>query len=134
MSASQKAQSKETLEVNSGFPKLSRLLNAKAFGPVFKNPDCRVSNRHMLMLSLNSSLPSSRLGIVVAKKNIPTAVHRNRIKRILRESFRIRKTDFGTIDIVVLARKGLGSLENQEVRTQINTLFDELCKKQRKVS
>jgi ribonuclease P protein component len=112
-----------------GFPKLSRLLSAKDYGPVFKQPNFRVSSRYLLMLAKSSDSSASRLGIVVAKKNIPKAVQRNRIKRLLRESFRIRKLDFATIDLVVLAKKGFDALENHEIRAQIDTLFQELSKK-----
>jgi ribonuclease P protein component len=116
--------------VESSFPKTSRLLSPKDYGPVFKRPTLRVSSRYFLILALSTSKPDSRLGIVVAKKNIRTAVQRNRIKRLLRESFRLKKMDFATIDIVVLAKKGLDALENSEARAQIDTLFNELAQKQ----
>lgn len=115
--------------VNQGFPKLSRLLNAKDYSPVFKQPDYRVSNRYFLFLVLGSDTPSSRLGIVVAKKNISKAVQRNRIKRIIRETFRANKFDLGTIDLVVLARKNLDLLSSKEIHAQLETLFKELKQK-----
>lgn len=81
------------------------------------------------MLALKKENNNSRLGIVIAKKNIKTAVQRNRLKRLLRESFRIKSPDFGTIDLVVLVRKGLDALENKEIRLQIDSLFSELARK-----
>lgn len=116
--------------VDQSFPKLSRLLSPKDYSPVFKQPTYRVSNRYFLILALKTDKSDSRLGIVVAKKNIRTAVERNRIKRILRESFRTKKSVFATIDLVVLAKKGLDALENNEIRAQIDTLYKELQTKQ----
>lgn len=114
-----------------GFPKASRLLSEKEFTPVFSQPDFRVSSRFLLILARITDQDRARLGIVVGKKNVARSVQRNRIKRIIRESFRCRKGDFGTIDLVVLARKGLDGFDNCDIQAQLNSLFDELCAKQR---
>lgn len=112
-----------------GFPKTTRLLSAKDYAPVFNQATLRLSNHYLLLLVINTERSNSRLGIVVAKKNIPLAVQRNRIKRILRESFRIRRSSFATIDLVVLVRKGLDRLESRDIRSQIDSLFEEISKK-----
>lgn len=41
-----------------------------------------------------------RLGMIVPKKVIRTAVGRNRVKRLLREWFRLGQTDFPGIDVI----------------------------------
>jgi ribonuclease P protein component len=113
-----------------GFPKTSRLLCAKDYGPVFNSARFRISNRHCLILAIYNDRPNSRLGIVVAKKNIASAVERNRIKRIIRESFRLSKPGFATIDIVVLVKRGLDCLSNREISKQIIGLYGELSTKE----
>ena len=70
-------------------------------------------------------MPHCRLGLVIAKKNVRLAVQRNRIKRLLRESFRAHHGSQG-IDIVVLARRGLDNIDNPELRTQFGRLLKEL--------
>jgi ribonuclease P protein component len=56
----------------------------------------------------------SRLGVVVGKKNIPTAVGRNRVKRLVRETF--RQTEFPiALDIIFLARKDADKLSRTEL-------------------
>jgi ribonuclease P protein component len=74
-------------------------------------------------------MDSGRLGVIVAKKNVGKAVQRNRIKRLIRETFRIRKCDLKQADLVVMARKGLQTVENNQCQTYIHELMDEIKKK-----
>jgi ribonuclease P protein component len=46
-------------------------------------------------------MPSARLGLIVAKRHVPRAHARNRIKRVLRESFRLRRPELPAFDIVI---------------------------------
>ena len=55
---------------------------------------------------------------MVGKKNIPTAVGRNRVKRLVRETF--RQAQFPTaLDIIFLARKDADKLS----KTELNLLL-----------
>ncbi|MCG8416279.1 MAG: ribonuclease P protein component [Pseudomonadales bacterium] len=114
---------------STGFPKASRLLNASDFDAVFANNQFKVANRHFLVLALNAQISSSRLGMVVAKKNIPLAVQRNRIRRLIRDSFRNSSERLEQLDIVVLVRKGTDKLGNPEIRSSLETLWRDLEKK-----
>ena len=91
------------------FKKTQRLLNAADYKQVFDSNRVKVSNSTLLILAKPVDGHPSRLGLVIAKKNIPTAVQRNRIKRIARETF--RKNQFRIpLDIVFLARQGADKL------------------------
>ena len=57
------------------------------------------------MLACRALQPQARLGIVVAKKNIKLAVDRNRLKRLVRESFRKQQLGLLGLDIVVIIKK-----------------------------
>jgi len=47
-----------------------------------------------------------RLGLVIAKRFLPLAVQRNRVKRLIREGFRSASSELPAVDIIVrLARK-----------------------------
>src|SRR5262245_48579623 len=88
-----------------------------------------------MLLAIPTDLTGARMGLVMSKKNVGNAVTRNRIKRLCRETFRHRKSEFVALDIVVLARGGLGELENESVVTMLNQLFDQLltrCKQANK--
>ncbi len=94
------------------FGKAKRLLNAKDYGRVFDGPDVRASHQHLLLLAKFNDGPGHRLGLVIAKKNVRLAVHRNRIKRVAREIFRTLPSSEPPMDVVLLARRGLGQLDN----------------------
>lgn len=111
------------------FTKHQRLLCAKDYSPVFAKADFKVSNKTLLILARQNDLGISRLGLVVSKKNIRHAVQRNRVKRVTRESFRLLQHSIPAIDIVVLARRGLGELSNAELHAELNRLWNSLVAK-----
>ena len=49
---------------------------------------------------------------MIGKKSVKLSVERNRLKRQIRESFRLNQDNLVGWDIVVVARKGLGDLQN----------------------
>lgn len=117
-----------------GFSKKLRLLGAADYQPVFKNAHFKVSCQHILVLAYDSDTSFPRLGLVIAKKNIAKATQRNRVKRILRESFRHNQSLLPTLDIVILARSGLGALTSDQVRKKIERHWIDLIHKAGKTS
>ena len=114
------------------FPKTARLLSPKDYKPVFDNSRYKVSSKQFLLLATASQARRPRLGLVIAKKHVSKAVQRNRLKRVLRESFRLRQTEIPLIDIVVLARKDADKLATIELRTMIDRLIDDLILREMK--
>ena len=109
------------------FPKSRRLLNASDFKGVFSNTQYRISHRYFLILATKSTSSTPRLGLVIAKKHIRLAVERNRIKRLIRESF--RQQQLPTVDTIVLARKDLDKLSNRKIESILNELWQKTQKK-----
>lgn len=99
------------------FPKAKRLLNAKDYSRVFDGPDAKASHKHVLLLAKHSDSSRHRLGLVIAKKNIRLAVQRNRVKRVAREFFRNLPSSEPALDVVLLARRGMGELDNEQLST-----------------
>jgi ribonuclease P protein component len=114
------------------FPKTARLLSARDYKPVFDHSRYKVSNKHFLFLATASHARRPRIGLVIAKKHISKAVQRNRLKRALREAFRLRQANIPMIDIVVLARKDADKLPPLELRSIINKLIDDLITREAK--
>lgn len=58
------------------------------------------------MLTRPNDLDYPRLGLAISRKVAKSAVARNRLKRIARESFRRHQRELGGLDCVVMARPG----------------------------
>ena len=110
------------------FPHYAKLSQPDHYRRVFENPKYKVSSGAFLLLAAPGATPSSRLGVVVAKKNIRRAVRRNRIKRLVREQFRLDPFD-AAIDLVVLARSGADQLDNPSVWQELDKLWRTLKQK-----
>lgn len=114
-----------------GLPKNVRLLTKADYNAVFAK-SVKVSNSLFLILIHKNSNPYSRLGLVISKKVDKRAVQRNRIKRIVRESF--RNTDFEIhCDYAVLARGKITSLANKEIFESINNLWNQAQSKVKQI-
>lgn len=85
------------------FTREQRLLTGAQFKNVFANPR-RSSDRYFTVLARDNGRTRARLGLAVAKKRIRLAVGRNRIKRLVRESFRHHANSLGAVDVVVMSR------------------------------
>ncbi len=99
---------------------------------MFETASAKASNKYLLMLGCINDLPEHRLGLVIAKKNVRLAVNRNRVKRLAREFFRARPSTTCNLDVVILARAGVGELDNAEVSSILAELWSKLEKKARK--
>lgn len=64
----------------------------------------RQSDACFTLISLPNDCDQPRLGLVVARKNIRRAVDRNRVRRAVRESFRLHRQALPTRDIIIMVR------------------------------
>lgn len=110
------------------FPAGYRLLTAKQYKQVFTNP-VKATSRDFTLLACPNNLDIPRLGIIVAKKNVRFAVDRNRIKRLIRESFRTHNQELPPIDCVILARRASSEQSNQVLFEQLNGLWKKITKR-----
>ncbi|MGR9071537.1 MAG: ribonuclease P protein component [Gammaproteobacteria bacterium] len=105
-----------------------RLRNPEEYKRVFADPE-RQSDRYFTILARKNNLDYPRLGLAIAKKNIKRAVGRNLIKRIIRESFRLRQHEIGNLDVVVMARNGADSATPSMLRQSLDKIWLRLEKR-----
>jgi len=113
------------------FAKSARLLTPADFKQVFDAAALKVSSKEVLILARANHGSNPRMGLVVAKKHVRLAHQRNRVKRIIRESFRHQPT-LGGWDVIVLARAGIGVFENPQLRSHLDQLWVQLRRRAEK--
>ena len=131
LSAVQEATPEGVVAWDKGFPKSARLLDKADFRLV-TSTGRRRGGRFFLLFSLNTGCGNSRLGMTVSRK-VGKAVLRNRIKRQMREFFRIGRgaLDHGrstALDIVLIARPHAGSASPAALGQDLQKLFSSLNK------
>jgi ribonuclease P protein component len=117
---------------SNGFGRNLRLLTAPDYQAVFSQAEFKVSRPQLLILAIRHGNVNPRLGLVIAKKNIRLAVQRNRVKRLIRESFRHHQHLLTGLDIVILARKGLDAADNAATTQLLETLWQDLVRRHKR--
>jgi ribonuclease P protein component len=82
--------------------KRARLLKASEFNRVFDKAS-RSSDQYFTVLARPNENGYPRLGLAISKKRAKLAVTRNRLKRLIRESFRLNQHELCCADYIVLA-------------------------------
>lgn len=93
------------------FDRGHRLNTAQDFTHVFDQP-VRSSDQFFTLLAKLNNLDKPRLGLAISKKNTRRAVDRNKLKRLVRESFRLNQSSLINIDVVVMAKKDAAAQPN----------------------
>ena len=101
------------------FQREVRLTTADDFRQVFsKNIRIGDSGITILVGAHTGKIP--RIGFAIAKKQIKKAVHRNGLKRILRESFRKNQHRLPARDLVVMVRKQILLSDSMQLRADLD--------------
>jgi ribonuclease P protein component len=110
-----------------GFPATARLRQASEFRAVFASGRKFVS-KGLVIIAAPGGSDFPRLGLALAKRRIARAVDRNRVKRVLRESFRLNRHRLGSVDIVVLARSRTAAMDNATLFAQLADIWPQLAR------
>jgi ribonuclease P protein component len=105
-----------------------RLLDAAQYKYVFAGAR-RFGNRNFTILVRKNEVSHARLGLAIAKKAVKRAVDRNRIKRMIRESFRHMQVDLPKIDIIVMCRTSAARLSKAEMKQQLDQQWSYISRK-----
>jgi len=116
-----------------GFNRHLRIISPADFKRVFANP-IKTGSSAFTVLAKSNNLQRPRLGLAIAKKHMRRAVDRNRVKRQIRESFRLYKDTLPAVDIVVLAKHATNNKTNTELACALNEHWQNLVKQCAKFS
>ena len=107
------------------FKKQNRILKRSEFLYI-SEVGKRCHSKLFIMLYVEKPQACSRLGLIVTKK-VGSAVQRNRIKRLCRESFRHNRHRWSQpFDIVLIARRAAAHATNAEIRLSLEKNFNQL--------
>ena len=107
------------------FTKADRILKRSEFLRL-KESGKSIHNRYFMVSYCPGRYDRNRLGVTVSKR-VGNATTRNRIKRHIREYFRLNKHDLaGSWDINVIAKRDAAEIGSEETKKWLQNLIDEL--------
>lgn len=112
-------------------PHQHRLTEKRAFHEIFEKP-CVASDPCFKILAKHNGQDCSRLGMAVSRKVDRRAVQRNRLKRLVRESFRrhiSKNPQAKPADFMVLPRSNAVTICNEEIFERLNRLWNNVSRK-----
>jgi ribonuclease P protein component len=96
------------------FTPAQRLHNKSDFDRVYKDAR-RFADAFFAIFVRPNGRPTARLGLSIAARIVGNAVRRNRLKRLIRESFRHHQHELPAVDIVVNARGAARNADNASI-------------------
>ena len=99
--------------------------SAAEFEAVFKDGR-RSTDPLFTVLYRPSGLAHARLGMTASAKRVRTAVGRNRIRRLIRESFRHSTPRLTGLDIVVLVKDAAKDADNARITASLDAHWQRL--------
>jgi ribonuclease P protein component len=111
---------------DSGFRSEYRLRKTDEFSSVFAFRRA-LRSKHFDMHHRSNLSDTARLGVVIGKKFVRSAVKRNLVRRIVRESFRLSRTKLPQRDIVVRVSARMDTPNRRALRGEIDELFARLA-------
>lgn len=117
-----------------GFGKSSRLLKSHEYETVFQGGLKDVA-KHFVLYAMGNGKSCRRMGLVVSKK-VGNSVERNRVKRKLREQFRLHvgAAPKEAMDYIVVARPGSKNVSSIDVKLQLVESMTRLDRRAKKKS
>ncbi len=110
---------------NARFPDTARLRKAQEFKQVFSKGR-RQHDAYFTVVALGNDCLHPRIGLTVSKRAARLAVQRNRIKRLIRENFRLQQIELPAVDIVVMAKSKACDVDNKTLKDSLTKHWQRL--------
>lgn len=107
------------------FPGTRRLRTPADFKRVYSSGR-RMSHEFFTVTAQPNELERARLGMAVAVRAMGCAVERNRVRRLIRESFRLHQALVPPLDIVIGVRPAARGADAALLRSSLERLWDRL--------
>jgi ribonuclease P protein component len=105
--------------------KQAKLIITDEFSSVF-NFRKRISTQYLILHYRPSAHGQARLGLVVSKKTAKSAVHRNYMRRVLRELFRLQQHEIGAMDLIIRVQKNFSKADFMQIKQEFDVLMTKL--------
>jgi ribonuclease P protein component len=106
-------------------PKQAKILKTDDFSSVF-NFRKRIATVYLIMHYQPNLHQRARLGAVVSKKIAKLAVHRNYMKRVLRELFRLNQHHIANVDLIIRVQKKFNKSDFKQIKQEFDLLVVKL--------
>ncbi|MFI4938339.1 MAG: ribonuclease P protein component [Candidatus Berkiellales bacterium] len=113
------------------FPPQNRLLTPQNYSHVFKFGRKQKGTLFTFIFCKND-FSYARLGLAIAKRSIQLAVKRNKVRRLVRESFRHYQAHLSGLDIVVVAQKNETLSNHKNLREELEQQWSAIVALQRR--
>lgn len=110
-----------------GFPRSRRLLNPEQFRNVLKKGK-RIHQGLLSFTVIKNDCDYPRLGLTIAKRHVRKATVRNRIKRLIREKFRLEQSNLAPVDLIVMMKSPLLKKADLELKSDLQQLWDKIVR------
>jgi ribonuclease P protein component len=107
------------------FPPHKRLLRKSEFDAAYARGR-RFGNGFFAVTATSNEKQGARLGMAVAVRTAGNAVERNRIRRIIRDSFRLHQHSLPAVDLVVSARPPARGAKGVELHASLAGLWQKV--------
>ncbi len=87
----------------------------------------RIADSYFSMTFRPNDLGAPRLGLAVAVRTAGNAVARNRVRRIVKESFRLAQHELPAVDLVVGARARVKDAPARDLHTSLGSLWGKVA-------
>jgi ribonuclease P protein component len=104
----------------------SRLRSKLEFDAIYARAR-RIDDRLFGLRVMPNGRAGPRLGLAVAVKTMGSGVARNRIRRLIKESFRLAQMDLPAVDVVVAAKNPTREASAASLRASLATLWQRVA-------